>query len=139
MFFFARKDFPCGVRNRMQDKILFRQLRFSLFSSARFFDIYLRMFLSEDFKHWFRKDIHYSVFSSRLHLDFGCATFLDDFPCWFFGFIVMKPGPNVEQRRQNTSLYTWSRPGVQASLRQMTVDGTENSWAKLEQAGLVYL
>ena len=29
--FFARKDFPCGVRNRMQDKILFRQLRFSLF------------------------------------------------------------------------------------------------------------
>ena len=28
--FFARKDFPCGVSNRMQDKILFRQLRFSL-------------------------------------------------------------------------------------------------------------
>ena len=38
MFFFARKDFPCGVRNRMQDKILFRQLRFSPFSSARYFD-----------------------------------------------------------------------------------------------------
>ena len=52
-----------------------------------------------------------------------------------FGFIVLKP---VEPRRQNTSLYTWSRPGVQASLRQMTVDGTENSLAKLEQAGLVY-
>ena len=47
--FFARKDFPCGVRNRMQDKILFRQLRFSLFSSARYFDICLRRFLSEDF------------------------------------------------------------------------------------------
>ena len=29
-------------------------------------------------------------------------------------------------------------PGVQASLRQMTVEGTENSWAKLEQAGLEY-
>ena len=50
----------------------------------------------------------------------------------------MKPGPSVEPRRQNTSLYTWSRPGVQASLRQMAVEGTENSWAKLEQAGLVY-
>ena len=47
--FFARKDFPCGVRNRMQDKILFRQLRFSLFSSARYFDICLRRFLSDDF------------------------------------------------------------------------------------------
>ena len=46
---FARKDFPCGVRNRMQDKILIRQLRFSLFSSARYFDICLRRFLSEDF------------------------------------------------------------------------------------------
>ena len=46
---FARKDFPCGVRNRMQDKILFRQLRFSPFSSARYFDICLRRFLSEDF------------------------------------------------------------------------------------------
>ena len=31
-----------------------------------------------------------------------------------------------------------SRPGVQASLRQMTVEGTENSRAKLEQAELVY-
>ena len=47
--FFARKDFPCGARNRMQDKILFRQLRFSLFSSARYFDICLRRFLSEEF------------------------------------------------------------------------------------------
>ena len=26
IFFFARKNFPCGVSNRMQDKILFRQL-----------------------------------------------------------------------------------------------------------------
>ena len=50
----------------------------------------------------------------------------------------MKPGPNVEPRRQNTSLYTWLRPGVQASLRQKTVEGTENSWAELEQAVLVY-
>ena len=50
----------------------------------------------------------------------------------------MKPGPNVEPRRQNTSLYTWSRLRVQASLRQMTIEGTENFWAKLEQAGLVY-
>ena len=49
IMFFARKDFPCGVRNRMQGKILFRQLRFSLFSSARYFDICLRRFLSEDF------------------------------------------------------------------------------------------
>ena len=49
IMFFARKDFPCGVRNRMQDKILFRQLRFSLFSSARYFDICLCRFLSEDF------------------------------------------------------------------------------------------
>ena len=48
-FFFARKDFPCGVRNPMQNKILFRQLRFSLFSSARYFDICLRRFLSKDF------------------------------------------------------------------------------------------
>ena len=30
-FFFARKDFPCGVRNRMQDKILFRQLQLTFF------------------------------------------------------------------------------------------------------------
>ena len=43
------QDFPCGVRNRMQAKILFRQLRFSLFSSARYFYICLRRFLSEDF------------------------------------------------------------------------------------------
>ena len=58
---------------------------------------------------------------------------------WYLGFIVMKPGPNVEpRRRQNSSLYTWSRPGVQASLRQITDVGTENSWAKLEQAVLVY-
>ena len=49
IMFFARKDFPCGVRNRMQDKILYRQLRFSLFSLARYFDICLRRFLSEDF------------------------------------------------------------------------------------------
>ena len=49
ILYLARKDFPCGVRNRMQDKILFRQLRFSLFSSARYFDICLRRFLSEDF------------------------------------------------------------------------------------------
>ena len=49
MLLFARKDFPCGVRNRMQDKILFRQLRFSLFSSARYFDICLRRFLSKTF------------------------------------------------------------------------------------------
>ena len=47
--FLARKDFSWRVRNRMQDKILFRQLRFPLFSSARDFDICLRRFLSEDF------------------------------------------------------------------------------------------
>ena len=29
-------------------------------------------------------------------------------------------------------------PGFQASLLQKTVEGTKNSWAKLEQAGLVY-
>ena len=29
-------------------------------------------------------------------------------------------------------------PGVRASLWQMTVEGTENSWSKLEQAVLVY-
>ena len=39
MFFFARKDIPCGVKKRMLDRILFRQLRFSLFSSACYFDI----------------------------------------------------------------------------------------------------
>ena len=49
MFFLARKDFPCGVRNRMHDKILFRQLRFHFFLSARYFDICLRRFLYEDF------------------------------------------------------------------------------------------
>ena len=62
--FFPTKDFPCGVRNRMQAKILFRQLRFSLFSSARYFDICLRRFLLEALAlilgSWFRKDIHYS-------------------------------------------------------------------------------
>ena len=42
------------------------------------------------------------------------------------------------QDGKNTSLYTWSRLRVQASKRQMTVEGTENSWAKLEQAVLVY-
>ena len=39
MFFSARKDIPCGVKNRMLDKILFRQIPFSLFSSACYFDI----------------------------------------------------------------------------------------------------
>ena len=29
IFFFARKDIPCGVKNRMLDEILFRQLPFS--------------------------------------------------------------------------------------------------------------
>ena len=29
-------------------------------------------------------------------------------------------------------------PGSGSRLRQMTVEGTENSWAKLEQAVLVY-
>ena len=29
--FSARKDIPCGVENRMLDKILFRRIRFSLF------------------------------------------------------------------------------------------------------------
>ena len=46
IMFFARKDFPCGVRNRMQDKILFRQLRFSPFSSAHYSDICLSRFLA---------------------------------------------------------------------------------------------
>ena len=45
MFFFARKDFPCGVRNRMQDKILFRQLRLIPFSSARYFDMSPQIFV----------------------------------------------------------------------------------------------
>ena len=38
--FSARKDIPCGVENRMLDKILFRRKRFSLFSSACYFDIW---------------------------------------------------------------------------------------------------
>ena len=42
------------------------------------------------------------------------------------------------QDGKKKTLYTWSRPGVRASLQQMTVEGTENSWAKLEQAVLVY-
>ena len=86
MFFLARKDFPCGVRNRMHDKILFQQLRFHFFCqhftltyvSAGFCMRTLALILGS----WFRKDIHYSNFSSRLNLVFGCATFLDDFPCW---------------------------------------------------------
>ena len=41
--------------------------------------------------------------------------------------MVMEPGPTVEQRRLNTSL-----------LRLLNVGGTEESWAELEQAGLVY-
>ena len=45
--------FNCQKRFSLwsEDKILFRQLRFSLFSSARYFDIglCLRRFLSEDF------------------------------------------------------------------------------------------
>ena len=45
--FFARKDFPCGVRNRMQDKILLRQLRFSPFSSARHFDMSPQVFSTD--------------------------------------------------------------------------------------------
>ena len=44
MFFLPEKIFLVE-----QDKILFRQLRFSLFLSACYFDIYLRRFLSEDF------------------------------------------------------------------------------------------
>ena len=47
MFFLARKIFPCGVRNRMQDKILFRQLRFSPFSSARYFDMSPQVFSTD--------------------------------------------------------------------------------------------
>ena len=49
--FFARKDTPCGVENRMLDKNFYRQLRFSLFSSACYFDICIRMLLSKYFKH----------------------------------------------------------------------------------------
>ena len=64
IMFFARKDFPCGVRNRMQNKILFRQLRFSPFSSARYFDIspqvFVRGLLALILGSWFRKDIRYS-------------------------------------------------------------------------------
>ena len=64
IMFFARKDFPCGVRNRMQDKILFRQLRFSLFSSARYFDmspqVFVRGILALILGSWFRKDLHNS-------------------------------------------------------------------------------
>ena len=64
IMFFARKDFPCGVRNRMQNKILFRQLRFSPFSSARYFDmspqVFVRGLLALILGSWFRKDIRYS-------------------------------------------------------------------------------
>ena len=66
VMFFARKDFPCGVRNRMQDKIFFRQLRFSPFSSARYFDIvmspqvFVRGLSALILGSWFRKYIHYS-------------------------------------------------------------------------------
>ena len=49
IMFFARKDFPCGVGSRMQDKILFKIVRFSLFSSARYFDICLRRFCQRTF------------------------------------------------------------------------------------------
>ena len=39
--FFARKDISCHARNRMLDKIIFRQSRlfFTFFSTACFFDI----------------------------------------------------------------------------------------------------
>ena len=63
IIFFLPEKFPCGVRNRMQDKILFRQLRFSPFSSARYFDmspqVFVRGLLALILGSWFRKDIHY--------------------------------------------------------------------------------
>ena len=43
------------------------------------------------------------------------------------GFIVMKPGPTVELRWLNPSLFML-----------LNVGGTEKSWAELEQAELVY-
>ena len=46
---FARKDILCEMKNPIHDKILFRQLRFSLFSSACYFDICLCRFLSKYF------------------------------------------------------------------------------------------
>ena len=43
--FFARKDIPCGVKNGMLDKILFRQLRFSLFLQYVTLALVLRFFV----------------------------------------------------------------------------------------------
>ena len=42
--------------------------------------------------------------------------------------IVLKPGPTVELRRLNPSLF----------MLRMNVGGTEKSWAELEQAEFVY-
>ena len=48
MFFFARKDFPCGVRNRMQTKSFLDSYDFHLFRQHVTLTC-LRRFLSEDF------------------------------------------------------------------------------------------
>ena len=46
---FLPEKVPCGVKNRILGKILFRQLRCSLFSSACYFDKRLRRFCKSTF------------------------------------------------------------------------------------------
>ena len=64
MFFFCQKRFSLWSEKPNADKILFRQLRFSPFSSARYFDmspqVFVRGLLALILGSWFRKDIHYS-------------------------------------------------------------------------------
>ena len=49
IMFFCQKRFSLWSEKPNAGQNPFRQLRFSLFSSARYFDICLRRFLSEDF------------------------------------------------------------------------------------------
>ena len=95
--------------------------------------VFVKVFLALILAYWIRKDIHYSVFSSRLHLDFDCATFLDDFPCWWqkqrWDHWLHRNEAGALCR--TTAVKHFSVHMVQASLRQMNVEGTEHTCAKL--------
>ena len=64
IMFFARKGFACGVRNRMQDKILLDSYDFHFFRQhvtlTYVSAVFVRGLLALILGSWFRKDIHYS-------------------------------------------------------------------------------
>ena len=76
--------------------------------------VFVKVLLALILASWFRKGIYNSVFSSRLHLDFDCAIFLVVTKGEIIGFIVMVKHFSVHM--------------VQASLRQMNIEGTKHNF-----------